>query len=54
MAPEEVIDYVVIHELAHLKERNHGAQFWALVEKMCPEYKERKKWLKDSGYMLDI
>ena len=54
MASREVVDYVVIHELAHLKERNHGTQFWALVEKMCPEYKERKKWLKNNGHMLDI
>ena len=54
MAPQEVIDYVVIHEMAHLKERNHGAEFWALVGKMCPNYKEHKKWLKNNGYMLDI
>ncbi len=54
MAPQEVVDYVVFHELAHLKERNHGKQFWSLVENICPRYKEHKKWLKDNGYMLDI
>ncbi len=54
MAPEEVIEYVIFHELAHLEERNHGKQFWSLVEKMCPKYKEYRKWLKDNGQMLDV
>ncbi len=39
----EVVDYVVMHELAHLKHRNHSKDFWAEVERMCPDY---KKWLK--------
>jgi len=46
MAPEAVIDYVIIHELAHLREMNHSARFWAIVAKECPEYRERRKWLK--------
>lgn len=44
--PDEAIDYVVIHELAHIKHHNHGKKFWALVEKYCPDYKERRKMLK--------
>lgn len=54
MAPEEVVDYVVLHEIAHLKERNHSKQFWSLVESWCPLYKKHKKWLKDNGYLLSL
>ncbi|UCH51029.1 MAG: M48 family metallopeptidase [Chloroflexota bacterium] len=46
MAPQPVIDYVIIHELAHLKEMNHSKRFWALVAKYCPKWQEHKKWLK--------
>lgn len=45
--PETIIDYVVVHELCHLKEMNHSPRFWAEVEKVLPDYKERRKWLKD-------
>jgi predicted metal-dependent hydrolase len=47
MAPERVIDYVVIHELAHLKELNHSKRFWALVAGHCPDWKKRRKWLEE-------
>lgn len=47
MAPPQVLDYVVIHELCHLKEFNHSPRFWALVEARMPEYKAWKKWLDD-------
>ena len=45
--PETILDYVVVHELCHLKEMNHSPRFWAEVEKILPDYKERRKWLKD-------
>jgi len=46
MAPEPVIDYVVIHELAHLKEMNHSKRFWELVAQHCHGWREHKKWLR--------
>ena len=47
MVPEPVIDYVVIHELAHLKEMNHKKMFWNLVAQHCPQWRKHRKWLKD-------
>ena len=49
LAPEEVQDYVVFHELCHRKQMNHSKEFWSEVEKVCPDYKKQKKWLKDHG-----
>ena len=49
LTPPEVIDYVVVHELCHRKEMNHSKAFWAEVEKILPNYKTAKKWLKDHG-----
>ena len=49
-APEEVIDYVCIHELAHLKESNHSRKFWHLVESVFPDYKQHLQWLKKNGH----
>ncbi len=48
-APDEVIDSVCIHELAHRKEQNHSEEFWNLVEKAMPDYKEKEKWLKENS-----
>jgi hypothetical protein len=50
--PGEVLDYVVIHELAHLKEMNHSRRFWAVVEAFCPEQKERRRWLRRNAGLL--
>jgi predicted metal-dependent hydrolase len=44
--PEEAIDYVVVHELAHRREMNHSPRFYAIVERILPDYKERRKLLK--------
>lgn len=48
-APDKVLDYVCIHELAHLIERNHSRRFWALVERAMPHYQEQQNWLKENG-----
>jgi predicted metal-dependent hydrolase len=52
MAPPEVLEYIVIHELAHLKEHNHSARFWALVAAHCPEYRLHEEWLSANGEPL--
>ena len=52
MAPPSVVDYVAVHELCHLKEMNHSAAFWKLVETLCPEHKACRQWLKDYGGLL--
>jgi predicted metal-dependent hydrolase len=51
-APPGVLDYVVIHELAHLIEFNHSKRFWALVETHCPDYRAHAAWLKRDGWQL--
>jgi len=45
-APAEALDYIVIHELCHLREMNHSKKFWAHVAALCPDYKARRKWLR--------
>ena len=50
--PENVRDYVIIHELAHCKELNHSTKFWTIVAEYCPWYKEAKLWLKENGENL--
>ncbi|MBR5834889.1 MAG: M48 family metallopeptidase [Bacteroidales bacterium] len=52
LVPPEVLDYVVVHELCHRKELNHSDRFWNEVGKILPDYKDRKKWLKDNGSNL--
>ncbi len=49
MLPESVIDYVLIHELAHINVPNHSREFWKLVKKKDPNYCKNKRWLKDNG-----
>jgi len=53
-APDEVQDYVILHELAHLVELNHSDRFWALVEKYMPDYQEKEKWLKVNRAKCDF
>jgi hypothetical protein len=52
MAPPMVIDYLAAHEVAHLREMNHGPRFWALCRKLCPGMDEAKVWLKRHGSQL--
>ena len=52
LAPPEVLDYVVVHELCHRKEMNHSPRFWAEVERVMPDYRIHKQWLKDHGAEL--
>jgi predicted metal-dependent hydrolase len=54
MAPLTVIDYVVVHELCHLRHRDHSAAFWNEVDKVMPNYREAKEWLRQRGANLDI
>lgn len=55
MAPPAVIDSVIVHELAHLKEMNHSLRFWSFVRTYCPEYDRYKKWLKTEGrYLMEF
>lgn len=54
LAPPAILDYVVIHELAHLREQNHSPRFWSLVESYCPGHRDRVRWLNtNSGRLLD-
>ncbi len=54
LAPPAVLDYVVVHEVCHLKEMNHSPRFWKLVEELMPDYKECRKWLKENGNTLQL
>ncbi len=49
LAPDDVIDYVCIHELAHLIEANHSHRFWRLVQRAMPDFRQKEKWLKKNG-----
>ena len=52
LAPPEVQDYVIVHELAHRREMNHSPRFWHIVEEILPDYKKRKQWLRKEGTVL--
>ena len=49
LMPPGVLDYVVVHELAHRREMNHSAAFWKVVTTWMPDYKKYRKWLRDNG-----
>ena len=54
MAPPEVLDYLVIHELAHLLEMNHSRRFWAHVGLWCPEHHVQRRWLRENSRELRV
>ncbi len=54
MAPLSIVDYVVVHELCHLKFNNHSKKFWKLLCSVLPDYQERKKWLEKNGPLLEF
>ena len=52
LAPEQVLEYVVVHELLHLREHNHSKRFWRLVEAAYPGWQEQARWLREHGQEL--
>ncbi|MEH7076515.1 M48 family metallopeptidase [Neobacillus drentensis] len=54
MAPQQVIDYVVVHEMCHLVHLNHDRSFWRLVGKILPDYKEQETWLALSSWKMTV
>jgi predicted metal-dependent hydrolase len=54
LAPAEILDYVVEHEVAHLEVLDHSDRFWRLLGSRCPEYREHERWLKRNGHTLSL
>lgn len=54
MAPIEIIDYLIVHEMSHLVHMNHSKSFWSLVGKIMPDYKKRQNWLNENGFLLTL
>ncbi|WP_371928939.1 M48 metallopeptidase family protein [Methylomonas aurea] len=54
LAPLTIVDYIVVHELCHLRVPDHSARFWNEVDKIMPDYGRRKEWLRDRGVALAI
>ncbi len=54
MAPEEIIDYLIVHELCHIIHHNHSAEYWNLVASIIPEYRQRRTWLLKNGHSLSL
>jgi predicted metal-dependent hydrolase len=52
--PDSVRDYIVYHELMHLREMNHSERFWARVEEVCPPWREAELWLKRNGSLVGL
>lgn len=54
LAPEAIVDYLVAHEVSHLRHHNHSRAFWLQVESVCPRYRELRRWLRDNGHRLAV
>jgi len=54
MAPSSVVDFIVVHELTHLHERHHTDAFWNEIDKVMPDYRDRRDWLRRNGAALDV
>jgi predicted metal-dependent hydrolase len=54
MAPPEVIDYVIVHELTHISQPDHSSEFWRKVRDVMPDYEKRRDWLKEHGRLLTL
>jgi predicted metal-dependent hydrolase len=54
MAQPKIIDYIVVHELCHLHQRDHTQVFWNEVDKVMPDFHERRTWLRENGASLDL
>jgi len=54
MAPNRIVDYIVIHELCHSLHHDHSPKFWKEVERVMPDYKDHKEWLKVNGHKLVV
>ena len=54
MASLAVIDYVLIHELVHIREKNHSKKFWNYLESVLPDYKKHRHWLRENGHLLHL
>lgn len=54
LAPVEVIDYVVVHELSHIREMNHSKAYWNTVRLILPGFEEQKRWLKENGHRISV
>ena len=52
--PDSVRDYIIYHELMHLREMNHSARFWACVEEVCPGWRDAERWIKRNGSLLGL
>jgi predicted metal-dependent hydrolase len=53
-APDAIVDYIVVHEICHLIHLNHSEQFWKAVERAIPDWRVRRKWLRQNGHLLNL
>ncbi len=54
MASLAIIDYILVHELVHVREKNHSAKFWATLEFILPDYRKHRRWLRENGHLLEL